>query len=67
MEFTQAAGHRNWSTARKNRARDRAALIGDVARKADGTVAQFAVAGAGTVTIFAFLVGAVEVVERLIP
>lgn len=67
MEFTQAAGHKNWTAARKNRARDRAAAIGAVERKLDGAAGQAVVAATGVVGFYAFAIGAVELVERLIP
>jgi hypothetical protein len=62
MEFTQAANHRNWSTARKNRARDTAALLGKLDTE---TVQNRVLATTGVVAFFAFVIGAVELVESI--
>lgn len=62
MEFTQAASHKNWSTARKNRARDTAALLGKLDTE---TVQNRVLAATGVVGFFAFVIGAVELVESI--
>jgi hypothetical protein len=62
MEFTQSAKHRNWSTARKNRARDTAALIG---RMDTLKVQNRILASVGVVAFFAGMIGAVELIESI--
>lgn len=62
MEFTQGSDHRNWSTARKNRARDTAALLGrmDTLKVQNRILAVVAV-----VAFFSGLIGASELIESI--
>jgi hypothetical protein len=62
MEFTQAANHKNWSTARKNRARDMAATVGKLDTEAVGNRI---LAATGVVGFLALIVGATELVEAI--
>lgn len=62
MEFTQGSDHKNWSTARKNRARDTAALLGKLDTE---KVQNRVLAVTGAAGFFAFMVGAVELVESI--
>jgi hypothetical protein len=62
MEFTQSSDHRNWSTARKNRARDTAALLGKLDTE---KVQNRILASAGAVGFFSFMIGVSELVESI--
>lgn len=62
MEFTQGSDHKNWSTARKNRARGTAALLGWMDTEAVGNRV---LAATGVVSFFALMIGAVELVESI--
>lgn len=62
MEFTQAENHVNWSTTRKNVVRDSAGRMGPLDLE---PVKVRVLATAGVVGFFAFMIGAVELVESI--
>ena len=51
MEFTQNARHRNWSTERKNRAREGAERLGDVQTLAEAVACKLYPWFAGAVVL----------------